>query len=258
MSAPDYHWKKAHAEHQTWIAYLQPTGLVIAPKALTDAMVPPVREGIPEAQDALDELIARGEEDGAFPWEAAFTALLGWQPGMWRTDGLDDFAEPLPEYHEILRPTAYVPAREPGEPPRLLIQQHPGESDFNADAFEPGGWETSPRVKFERLLRSTKVPAGVLLNDRVLRLVVAPEGETSGYMDFRLADMTTVAGRPILDFPRFHGHLPRYNGDERMSACRRNVASSRMSTRPRSSGYAAPATEVLRRSHGTLVSTNRQ
>ncbi|MFP5504431.1 MAG: Eco57I restriction-modification methylase domain-containing protein [Candidatus Sericytochromatia bacterium] len=197
-TSPDYYWKKAHAEHQTWISYLQPSGLVVSAKALADAMVPFHREGVPEAQDTLALLLDRVASEGRFDWQAAFETVLNWREGMFCVDDLDALAELLPEYHEELRPTAYVPSKEPGVKARLLIQVHPADTDFNADLFEPGGWETSPRVKFERLLRSNKVPAGLLLNDEKLRLVIAPEGETSGYMDFHLEDMTTVAGRPIL------------------------------------------------------------
>ena len=49
----------------------------------------------------------------------------------------------------------------------------------------------------ERLLRQTGVPAGLLFNGRALRLVSAPRGESSGWLDFRVADMVQTAGRPI-------------------------------------------------------------
>jgi hypothetical protein len=50
----------------------------------------------------------------------------------------------------------------------------------------------------ERLLRETGVPAGLLFNGRVLRLISAPRGESSGWLDFRIGEMTQTAGRPIL------------------------------------------------------------
>ena len=49
----------------------------------------------------------------------------------------------------------------------------------------------------ERLLRQTGVPAGLLFNGRELRLVSAPRGESSGWLDFRVAEMVQTAGRPI-------------------------------------------------------------
>ena len=58
-------------------------------------------------------------------------------------------------------------------------------------------WHASPHAKFERLLRETEVPPGLLFNGTHLRLVYAPRGETSGYLTFSVAEMTKVAGRPI-------------------------------------------------------------
>ena len=60
-----------------------------------------------------------------------------------------------------------------------------------------GGLEASPHGRMERLLRHTGVPAGLLFNGTALRLVSAPRGESSGWLDFRVADMLPTAGRPI-------------------------------------------------------------
>jgi hypothetical protein len=49
----------------------------------------------------------------------------------------------------------------------------------------------------ERLLRQTGVSAGLLSNGCALRLGSAPRGESSGWLDFRVADMIETAGRPI-------------------------------------------------------------
>ena len=57
--------------------------------------------------------------------------------------------------------------------------------------------EASPQSRAERLLRSTGAPAGLLFNGVALRLISAPRGESSGWMDFRVADMNTTAGRPL-------------------------------------------------------------
>lgn len=58
--------------------------------------------------------------------------------------------------------------------------------------------EMSPHGRMERLLRQTSVPAGLLFNGEAVRLVSAPVGENSGWVDFRISDMLTTAGRPIL------------------------------------------------------------
>ena len=50
----------------------------------------------------------------------------------------------------------------------------------------------------ERLLRAKEVEAGVLFNGRTIRLISAPRGENSGWIDFQVSDMAQTAGRPIL------------------------------------------------------------
>ena len=60
-----------------------------------------------------------------------------------------------------------------------------------------GGLEASAHGRMERLLRHTGVAAGLLFNGAGLRLISAPRGESSGWLDFRVADMLPTAGRPI-------------------------------------------------------------
>ena len=74
--------------------------------------------------------------------------------------------------------------------------------DFDtADDRDARHWQASPQAKFERLLRQTQIPIGLLFNGRQIRLVYAPEKELSGYATFN-AEMVKVAGRPI--FAAFH------------------------------------------------------
>ncbi len=85
----------------------------------------------------------------------------------------------------------------------MLIQQVANDQDLDEPLAESDRrWHASPHARFERLLRETQVPAGLLTNGRNLRLVYAPRGETSGYLTFNVDEMTTVAGRPI--FAAFH------------------------------------------------------
>ena len=58
-------------------------------------------------------------------------------------------------------------------------------------------WHAPPQARFERLLRETRVPIGLLCNATQIRLVYAPRGETSGFATFSVAEMAQVAGRPI-------------------------------------------------------------
>ena len=139
---------------------------------------------------------------------------------------------PLPDYGEVLRPDFAVRERDLRDgrlPWQLLVQVLDPGQDFDAPATAssgasfPGGGassgapsrtgasgsgnagggaalrrlDASPQGRAERLLRSTGVPAGLLFNGIALRLISAPCGESSGWMDFRIADMCLTAGRPL-------------------------------------------------------------
>jgi hypothetical protein len=80
----------------------------------------------------------------------------------------------------------------------MLIQKLPAGQDLDdVVAEDDRHWQASPHDRFDRLLRKTEIPAGILFNGIELRLVYAPRGETSGYMTFRVKEMAEVAGRPI-------------------------------------------------------------
>ena len=49
----------------------------------------------------------------------------------------------------------------------------------------------------ERLLRRAEVKAGLLFNGLAIRLISAPRGESSGWMDFQVKQMVQTSGRPI-------------------------------------------------------------
>ena len=109
---------------------------------------------------------------------------------------------PLPDYGETLRPDFAVRERDPrnGKTPwQLLVQVLEVGRDFDVPVTGGTGsrLEASPQGRAERLLRGTGVPAGLLFNGTALRLISAPRGESSGWMDFRVADMSRTAGRPL-------------------------------------------------------------
>ena len=72
-----------------------------------------------------------------------------------------------------------------------------GSGNGRGNGSHRGGLEASPHGRMERLLRHTGVPAGLLFNGIALRLISAPRGESSGWLDFRVPDMHQTAGRPI-------------------------------------------------------------
>ena len=200
--------------HQEWLGYLQPVGLVVSPPALGAAQAFPNKNIIPDHTrflNIVDAVRLPGQDDpvaaiGDLPRFCA--EILGWSReelvGTEEGGPLPDSLEvTLPEYNETLRPTFAV--REPvadakGEQPwMMLIQEVAAGLDLD-DAPDVGDhrWQASPQSRFERLLRETQVPIGLLSNRTSLRLVYAPRGETSGHLTFPVQAMAEVAGRPII------------------------------------------------------------
>jgi hypothetical protein len=81
----------------------------------------------------------------------------------------------------------------------LLIKALPVGTDLDSAAKQDDRhWHATPEARFERLLRETRVPTGLLFNGTQLRLVYAPSGESAGYLTFPVKAMCEVAGRPIV------------------------------------------------------------
>ncbi len=205
--------------HIEWLGYLQPIGLVVSPPALVDAQAFPSRNIIAEHSrflDLVEQVTVEGEHDPRpaireFPRFA--TQILGWEPadvvGTHESGPVPDSLEvTLTEYNETLRPTYAVPEFSSNQElatsnyPQwlMLIQRVKLGLDLDdtpgADSKDQR-WQASPQARFERLLRETQVPIGLLSNGTHLRLVYAPRGETSGHLTFPVQAMTEVAGRPI-------------------------------------------------------------
>jgi len=199
------------AAHREWIGYVQPTGLLVAPAALAQRGIAP-DGNIAELQNQLD-LHTQGsvnaelsEAQRAITDFAAFaTSFLGWEtsdivglPGVSFLP--DELGSDLVEYGERLLPTYAIPAAEHGATDwQMLIRAEPDDLDFDSLLEDDGRrWAASPHDRFERLLRDTNIPIGLLTNSRSFRLVYAPKGETSGFATFDLAAMLEVSGRPML------------------------------------------------------------
>ncbi|MBV8608558.1 MAG: hypothetical protein JO034_14005, partial [Singulisphaera sp.] len=199
--------------HLEWLGYLQPVGLVVSPPALVAAQAFPAKNIIPDHNrflDCVEEITPVGESDPrpAIRNFARFaTHVLGWEPsdlvGTEEGGPLPESLEvTLPVYNETLRPTYAVREfdNSAGGDPRwlLLIQKVSAGLDLDdTPETEDHRWQASPLARFERLLRETQVPIGLLTNSTDLKLVYAPRGETSGHMTFRVSQMCEVAGRPI-------------------------------------------------------------
>ena len=197
--------------HLEWIGFVRPTGLVVSAPALVRAGAFLPRD--PEGQRRLRACVAErrfGPDGEPEPWLPDFRAfagsVLGWSfspKGYAGTEGSPippELETPLQEGGEVLRPDFAVREREPREDgPRwqLLVKAIEPGDDFDRVAGGAGRLEVSAHGRMERLLRQTGVPAGLLSNGRSLRLVSAPRGESSGWVDLHVADMVTTAGRPI-------------------------------------------------------------
>ena len=210
MPAPDPS-TRAHLE---WIGFIQPQGLVVSAPALAKAGAILNRQDA-EGQNRLVGCIreraldpARGAEPCIADFREFAATVLDWGFSPRGFAGTAEAPVPaelevaLPDYGETLRPDFAVRERNPrdGEPPwQLLVQVLDTGQDFDAPVIGGTGsrLEASAQGRAERLLRGTGIPAGLLFNGVALRLISAPRGESSGWMDFRAADMCLTAGRPL-------------------------------------------------------------
>ncbi len=198
--------------HQEWIGFVRPTGLVVSAPALVRAGAILDRRDV-EGQRLLRSCVSESvfdAKEGAAPCLPDFRrfadSVLGWSfspkgyAGTTESPIPPELEVPLPDYKETLRPDFAVRELEPkdgGSNWEVLVRVlEPGE-DFDRVVRGQGQLEASAHGRMERLLRQTGVPAGLLFNGRALRLVSAPRGESSGWLDFRVAEMIQTAGRPI-------------------------------------------------------------
>ncbi len=212
--------------HLEWLGFVQPTGLVVSAPALVRAGAILDRRDV-EGQQLLRACLDGGvtgatsvRERSRPPYGAAdqqptaairdFRAfaerVLGWNFSPNAYAGTSENPIPaelevaLPDYGETLRPDFAVRELEPREGAplwQLLVRVLVSGTDFDLVAGNGGQLEASAHGRMERLLRQTGVPAGLLFNGQVLRLISAPRGESSGWLDFRVAEMAQTAGRPI-------------------------------------------------------------
>ena len=196
--------------HLEWLGFVQPTGLVVSAPALVRAGAILDRRDA-EGQRLLRECLAEapgGGDDGdpVIPDFAEFASrVLSWSFSPKGYAGTDDepippeLEVPLPDYGETLRPDFAVRERDPadGAPPWQLLVTTLDRTDFDTVTRAGGHLEASAHGRMERLLRETGVAAGLLFNGRALRLISAPRGESSGWLEFQVAAMVQNAGRPI-------------------------------------------------------------
>lgn len=198
-------------DHQSWLGYLQPDGLVVSAAALVDSQVVLDRasatlqprfleyvEDIPLDDKRVPAIVALEKFLCDFlNWPA--DCLFGFSPERPIPESLKI---PLLEFGETLEPTAAFRQPQPDDPERpwlLLVQELAPGTDLDKPLESKlTGWSASPTHRFERLLRAAEVPIGLVSNGTHLRLIYAPRGENAGTLTFPIAAMTEIGGRPIL------------------------------------------------------------
>ena len=208
MPVPDAS-TRAHLE---WLGFIQPNGLVVSAPALVKAgaiLNQQDAEGQVRLRGCLEDREidpARGSQPCIRDFQTFATQVLGWRfspngyAGTEEAPIPEDLEVLLPDFGEILRPDFAVRERDPGDgesPWQLAVQVLADGQDFDKPIASSGGLEASPHRRAERLLRGAGVPAGLLVNGIAIRLISAPRGESSGWMDFRVTDLVQTAGRPL-------------------------------------------------------------
>lgn len=203
--------QQAIHEHKRWIGYLQPEGLVVSPAALVDFGAQLDASTLTELHGRYSEAIQVHPDTGApfiesFPMFAR--AFLGWKDHLLDLYPVEAsvpnaLLASTVERGEILRPDAayrFLTPADPNRPWMLLVRQLPKEADLDRlpDDKAAATWVASPTQKFERLLRATEIPIGILCNGHQVRLVYAPKGQNSGNLTFPVKFMTEPAGRAVV------------------------------------------------------------
>jgi hypothetical protein len=187
-------------DHQLWIGFVQPEGLVVSPHALKNAQAVLSRNVSSQQEILRRHAVPDFDSNLRLKNFPLFTREF-WD---WRESDLAtppaDLSARLPEYGETLRPTWVVRGGK-GQPEHLiLVEELPWGTDFDkpGTASEEHRWHASPQARFERLLRETGVAIGLLISPERIRLVYAPKGESSGHVTFPIHQMTMAANWPML------------------------------------------------------------
>ena len=197
------------AAHLEWLGFVRPTGLVVSAPALARHGATLNRNDA-EGQRRLRDCVAERPINGdATPqpllpdFHAFASNVLDWHFSPKGYAGTPEAPIPpelevrLPDTGEVLRPKFAVRK----DAARNTHPNSAAPKPTNGNTPEASPWQLHGRM--ERLLRCTGAPAGLLCNGTTLRLVSAPRGESSGWLDFRVADMVQTAGRPIAAAMRF-------------------------------------------------------
>lgn len=186
--------------HIEWIGMAQPQGLVVTAAALKAAEAN-ITWPITELQETLRELC--GPQKAIPNFYAFLCDILGWPEDLiLQGERIPETLRIPIEGFEALFPAYALKSADDGDSSIVFLvglasQYGPPGADLDA-ANDDKRWSATPHQRFERLLRATMVHVGLLSNGKDVRLVYAPKGESSGHITFRLADILSVDGRPLL------------------------------------------------------------
>jgi hypothetical protein len=197
-----------HFDRDTeWLQLAPPVGLVVSALALKEVGLVASRQSPVDTANVVPHTSEVDEGPVlADPWKF-FNEILGWRatdvagaPGgpPLPTDG--SLTAHLADIGTTIEPTWAMRAPRGADTngqPQLLIRLEATGVDPDAKRALDG-WEATPQQRFERLLRETRIHAGLLVTDTEIRLVYAPQGETSGWQAFPIRPLASVPGRPIL------------------------------------------------------------
>ena len=191
--------------NQEWLGFVQPVGLVVAPTVLAHEQLTPDRNVAQRQRDFREFMEESGEgvavRQRVRDLKELFVSWLDWEDEdfVGADTHRDQLEISLPELNVVLSATWAVPSPVSSETDWLmLIRQEESDSDLDKTPEISEGWNASRHERFERLLRETKIPIGLLCNDECVRLIYAPQGESSGHITFDFSQMAQPAGRPIL------------------------------------------------------------
>ncbi len=204
--------------HEEWIGMTQPVGLVVEPLVLDRLGIFP-ETSIRVVSDLQERLYSLFEDqikgDQVFSSVKNFKdfckEVLGWKdsdlikPETFNLDNKDkEIYVSLDDYQEILQPDWIVPeftGNDNDKKIQILVKELDVGTPFDQiikNSNNSKYWEATHQQRFERLLKETENPIGILWNGISIRLVFAPRGESSGFINFPLEPMITVDGRPMI------------------------------------------------------------
>ncbi|MGD1001488.1 MAG: tyrosine-type recombinase/integrase, partial [Candidatus Brocadiia bacterium] len=199
-------------DHQAWLGYLQPDGLVVSPAALVDSQALLNRNVAPLQQrflECVQEVEIRDQEVMVVRDPRAFVrGFLEWPDeclvGQDAQHPVPDALKiPLREFGETLEPSLAFRNPTPAEGDSewmLFVQELPLGVDLDQPVESAmAGWAASHTRRFERLLREAQVPIGLLSNGSQFRLLFTRLALDTGcrageIANLRVADMDLDKG----------------------------------------------------------------